>query len=352
MDKPEFSVVLAALLDETQTFPPQYLYQFSDLTPENLQALLEIWPQVGLQRRRALLEDLEILAEADTLLSFDDLAFALLEDSDSVTRMLAIRLLWENQDKRLIPRLLHILREDEDHFTRAAAAAGLSMFVYLGDVGELDEDILQRVETYLLYTYYQDKHKLVRRRALEALGYSGRPEVNRLIAEALSQAQDVEWLASALFAIGRTFDVDVWHDVVLEHLEHYDTQVRLEAIHAAGKLNLSAARQPLLKQLSTETDADLREALIWALGRIGGPGVRQALETLYEQADEASEEAAFVREALDQLDFNENVLHMGLMEVDPNRMNWRSFDPEEEDFGPSWEDDWLFGADDAANKKD
>jgi hypothetical protein len=44
------------------------IYYFSDLVPEDLDLLEAVWPEVWVQRRRGLLEDMETLAEGDTLL--------------------------------------------------------------------------------------------------------------------------------------------------------------------------------------------------------------------------------------------------------------------------------------------
>ncbi|WP_322806225.1 hypothetical protein, partial [Thermanaerothrix sp.] len=64
-----FDQVLAALLDTNQPFPARFLHRFSDLSPEDLERLKKVWGQVPVERRVALMEDLEMLAEADTLVS-------------------------------------------------------------------------------------------------------------------------------------------------------------------------------------------------------------------------------------------------------------------------------------------
>ena len=121
-----FQTVLDALLDDSNPFPPHYLYLFSDTEPGQLKLLLKAWPQVSLSRQRALLEDLEELTEDDTLLCFDDLARALLQDPDPQVRVQALRLLWECEDAKLVPTFLEILTEDSDSNVRAAAATALA----------------------------------------------------------------------------------------------------------------------------------------------------------------------------------------------------------------------------------
>ena len=132
-----FQTVLDALLDDGNPFPARYLHRFSDLAPADLKLLLKAWPQVSARRKQTLLEDLEDLAEADTLTCFDDLARPLLTDPEAHVRVQAIRLLWECEDAKLVPVYLKILNEDEDAEVRAAAANALGLFVYLGELEKI-----------------------------------------------------------------------------------------------------------------------------------------------------------------------------------------------------------------------
>lgn len=333
--------VFQALLNHEATFPPTYLYHFSDMRREDLDALLNIWPQVNLARKRALLEDMETLAEADFQLFFDELAERLLTDPDSVVRMLAIRLLWQNDNVRLIPSFLQILQEDEDYFTRAAAATALGRFVYAGEVEEISPDWLRKVEDALLQVYHTDRQKLVRRRALESLSYSSRPEVPGLIEEAV-QTDNPEWLASALFAMGRSANRR-WIARVMEFLDHYDPSVRMEAVRAAGELAIKKSRATLLKMLPEEVDDDVRDAILWALSQIGGQGVRAALEEALAGSEE-DEDTAFLEDALDNLNFTEGTLEFGMFDFDlgEDRLHVMSPDgDEDDDEADPWDDEWL-----------
>src|SRR5512140_261845 len=135
-----FKTVLDSLLDENKPFPASYLHEFSDISPENLTSLLEIWPRISAKRKRTLMEDLEDLAVTDTLTSFEDLARAVLHDPDPSVRGQAIRLLWESEDKKLIPVYLKFLQEDESEEVRAAAANALGFFIYLGELEKIPTD--------------------------------------------------------------------------------------------------------------------------------------------------------------------------------------------------------------------
>jgi hypothetical protein len=74
------------------------------------------------------------------------------------------------------------------------------------------------------------------------MGYSSRKEMERLISDAFEES-DPDWVASALVAMGRSASED-WEMPVLRSLFHADSVVRLEAIRAAGTLNLTRAVEP------------------------------------------------------------------------------------------------------------
>ena len=133
-DPISFQTVLDALLDGKKDFPRRYLREFSDIGPLELKTLLDIWPRVTLNRRQTLLEQLKTLAEADTLVSFDDLGRALLPDPEPVVRTHAIRLLHESEDLKLVPSYLDMLKNDPDVVVRKEAANVLNLFVDLGEL--------------------------------------------------------------------------------------------------------------------------------------------------------------------------------------------------------------------------
>ena len=101
-----FDDVLDALLDKEQPFPPVYLHRFSDLNPAELKEFKRVFQLVDVTRRRALLEDLEELADADSLVLVENIGRVCLDDEDAAVRALAIRLLWDVEDKKLVPVLI------------------------------------------------------------------------------------------------------------------------------------------------------------------------------------------------------------------------------------------------------
>jgi HEAT repeat protein len=314
-----FRVVLDALLDESQPYPPRLMYLFSDIQPDDLATVLAIWPKVSQTRKRALLEDLEGLAEADTLLSFDDFARSLLDDEDGRVRTLAIRLLWESDDTKLIRVYKRILASDPEPAARAAAATALGNFINLGELEEIPQETLHKVEKELLDAAQNAGHEIVQRRAIEALGFSSIPEVLPLIENAFAR-KEPDWKISALFAMGRSHDKR-WDQTVLGALDHSDPGVRAEAIRAAGELPVEAARDVLIAMLDDENEDDEASEnqmdIVWALSQIGGEGVREALESLYDELED-EDEIEFLDEALDNLTFTEELNLFDMFEFDPD----------------------------------
>ena len=114
--------------------------------------------------------------------------------------------------------------------------------------------------------------------------------------------------------------------------------MRFEAAEAAGELTIRAAVQPLIQKLD-DPDKDVREAAALALGKIGGPTARRALETLVAGDDARLAEAAV--EALEELTFNSHHLDDVLLDYSdksPARRN-RASGSIEDDLAISGDDD-------------
>lgn len=297
--------VIRALLDNDTPFSPTWLHRFSDLEQGDLEKIKKIWTQIHPERRLNLLRDLEELAEADTLVSFDDLARFALEDSDMRVRAAAIDLLWECEDRHLAPIFLQMLEKDESTDVRAAAARALGLFVYLGELEEIPESLQHQIEETLLDQFASNQAKVVRLNALESLGYSQREEVIPLIQNAY-YSNDAQWMSSALCAMGRSADLR-WESIILKALDNPIPSVQVEAIRAAGELELKSARQPLLDLLEDpeSLDQDVYFATIWSLSKIGGEAVRETLEALLDNTDD-DEEIDLLETALENLEFTED----------------------------------------------
>lgn len=305
-----FNQLLDALLDAETPLNPRYLYRLSDLEKAELEQLEKVWHRVPAWRRLALMEDIEELNEVDMLLSFESFSRFALRDEDPKVRVVALRTLWDYEETSLIPLFLEMLAGDKNEEVRAAAASALGRFIYAGELDEIPEKTLHQIEDVLLDTVTGNDAVEVRRSALESLGFSSREEVDGLIRNAFA-SEDKYWKASALLAMGRSANQE-WQPQVLAMLKSNLPLLRSEAARAAGELEISEAL-PLLFELLDDPDENTRQASIWSLSQIGGEGVREALQQLYEEADN-EQDAAFLESALDNLAFNEGIQMMPLFD--------------------------------------
>ncbi len=306
-----FKMLVAALLNDQEPFPPRYLHRFSDLVSEDSQTLAQAWPKISMARRIALLEDLDELNQADDLLSFEEVCKLAIKDSQPQVRLLAVKILNEYELTQFIPDFIRMAQHDLDSGVRAAAASALGAFIYLGELDKLHSSTHQRIEQALLSILQSEDESLVRRQALVALGFSSREDVMPAIEQAYASV-DPEWLISALNAMGNSAD-NKWKPQVVAMLDHQHPLVRAEAASAAGEIEIKSAVPSLLRMLG-DPDLDVRMAVIWSLSQIGGKGVRKALETLLEATDD-DDEADMLERALENLDFTEDLSTIALLDI-------------------------------------
>jgi HEAT repeat protein len=305
-----FQEILETLLDADKTLDPAYLFRLSDLEGENAQQIRVAWPQIPDWRRQALLEDIEQLADDNSLLSFEQICRIAIDDEDPQVRFLAVRPMFIYEPVDLITKILSMLEVDPDENVRAVCASTLGRFVYLGEIEDIPPTTKDEVVECLLRVTQSEDKREVRRRALEALGFANHKDVPELIDQAFASEHD-DWLVSALFAMGRTYD-SRWSPKVVQMLHHQSPAIRFEAARAAGELEIQDAVQNLLELLD-DTDEDVRLAANWSLSQVGGEGVMEALENQLKAA-RSQEEARVAQEALDNLLFNQDMELFGLLE--------------------------------------
>lgn len=296
------------------------LYRLSNINRKQAQEVKEAWEEIPVGTRQKAISRLVEIAESDFRVYFGQTFRVALEDPDPTVRQAAVEGLWEEEDVRLIPRLVKLFREDQSPGVRAAAAEMLGRFMLLGELEKIRSRPYQEVYQALLAGYTSSAEcDEVRRRALESLAYSGEEKVATLIDEAYRHP-DEESRLSAIFAMGRSAD-ERWATFVLEELLNPNPAMRYEAARACGKLALEEAVPPLIDHVD-DVDIQVQEAAIWALGQIGGEEARGMLESCLEAHNEAQREAA--REALRELEFFHGDLSNVLFPFD-------LFDEEEED---------------------
>jgi HEAT repeat protein len=146
--------------------------------------------------------------------------------------------------------------------------------------------MLSSIEEGLLTATTSDPDDHVRRRSLESLGYSSRPEVPALIGKAYDSGEQ-SWRLSSLVAMGRSASKP-WAPKVLQELMSPAPALRLEAARAAGELDLQDS-VPALTDLLDDVDDEVRRAAIWSLGQLGGAAANEALQALLDHAEDDDE---------------------------------------------------------------
>lgn len=307
----EYEKILWHISNSDERLSTQHLYSLSGMTHERLMRFQEVWPSIEVGRRRMLIHSLVELTELSFEVNFDPIFLVAMGDDDSEVRAAAIEGLWENEDQALIGPLVHLLRADEASNVRAAAAVALARFVLLGELEKIDRAPAMLAEEALLETLRSAEEELeVRRRAVEALAYSGEVGVREII-EAAFYDEDEKMQASALFAMGRSAD-PYWCKLLVRELDNPNPELRFEAARACGELETQLAVSRLIQMSMGDRDREVQQAAVWALGRIGGREAREALETFYESEDEVLSQVA--AEALDEMDLLSDSLAIPLYE--------------------------------------
>jgi HEAT repeat protein len=209
---------------------------------------------------------------------------------------------------------------------RAAAATALGSYVLAGELEELDNALAMRAEEALLAVHTDMTVPLeVRRRALEAIAFSGEAGVRQLIEDAY-YSPDEPMRVSALFAMGRSADIR-WRGLVRAELRNPSPAMRAEAAIACGELEARAALDDLLDLLG-DRDENVRLASIFALGRIGGPDASDALEMI--AAGDNAVEAEAAEQALEEMQFYAEVNAFPLFDESQDEEEEWDVDPSDE----------------------
>ena len=162
-----FNLVVDALLDDNAEFPVPYMMSLSDITPANLAMLKRSWSQITPARKAILMENIEIIHEAEITSNFEDIAELALDDANAAARISGLRLFWDYENSHLIRKFIAMLENDPDVGVRAQAASTLGKYVYLAEIEMIDTKYLQMIDETLLKILRSNESDLVRQKALE-----------------------------------------------------------------------------------------------------------------------------------------------------------------------------------------
>ncbi|HQE92838.1 MAG TPA: HEAT repeat domain-containing protein [Anaerolineae bacterium] len=275
------------------------LKEFSGLPEEDLRRLATVWPTLPAVTRRELVQTWNTLAAENFALDFSSVYRMAIRDQDAEVRTAAIMGLIEDEDIRLVPQLIEILERDTAAAVRAAAAQALAHFVLLGELHKIRPRPFDSTCTALTTAYNNLNEDLdVRRRALEALGYTSLAGVPEMIEAAYAHAEE-QMRISAVLAMGRSADKR-WAKIVARELLNPLPDMRYEATRACGELALPEAI-PALIELADDVNVGIQKMALWALGQIGGKQAQRVLEQHVDSDNPVLRQAA--RDALEELDF-------------------------------------------------
>ncbi|MBK8618834.1 MAG: HEAT repeat domain-containing protein [Anaerolineales bacterium] len=311
-----FQKVLDHLLDSKKDIPRGHLQLYSDLDPKSLRLFSDVWSSVKPDRKLLLLDQLVAYLDEDTIANFESIGNVLLDDADGEVRARAIQLLAESNDPKLVGKLTNILLTDTLPAPRIEATHLLGEFIVLGELEELKEELQRKAEDALLAVIRNDNEDATLRKfALEAVGYSSRPDIATTVIESAFKRADPTWVASALRAMGRSHD-DHWNDDVVSMLLDDDPRIRFAAVEAAGELSIESAGPILLQMLEEEEeDDDVVAAAIWSLSQVGGDDARIYLVNLIEKTED-EDVVEFLEDALVNLDFLQELNKFDLLSLD------------------------------------
>lgn len=284
-----------------ENFPDPDLILLSDLDFDELENFKNEWLSLDTVVRQEIITRTFELAEESVDLDFTSLFRLALDDPDNEVKESAILGLWESEERRVIPKLSMILRQDPQISIRIAAAKSLGHFALMAVTGKLIEKDSDRIYKPLIEALQDEDEPIdLRRRALESVSVFQNDDTTNWILWAY-QNENVDLKQSAVFSMGKSCN-PIWVATIVEELTNEEPSIRYEAATAAGE-QLAESAVPHLIDMITDQDIEVRTAVVQSLGAIGGRLAKKALQTLLESEDDFTKEIA--QEALTVADLDQ-----------------------------------------------
>jgi len=294
-------------------FKVSWLYQLSDLGPDEIQEFREGWSLFDDEHRRVVVRHMADITEGNFTVDFSEIFALCLSDDSAAVRLAALDGLWDCDRLALIQPIIGLMTGDSDIDVQATAAATLGHYVLMAEWDQIPRGSASAVVEALLILYNDPGiDPKVRRAALESLGASSDPRVSELI-ETAYDGGDHEMRLSALFAMGRSAD-SRWIGRVRDSMLSESLDTRLEAVRAAGGIAHSDAVSELA-DLVYDDDFQVRLAAVESLGKIGTSSAVTVLEELSLDS-EAGDLADAIEEAMMELTWLGEMPNFSLMAYD------------------------------------
>jgi hypothetical protein len=251
-----FGSHLAAIRDETRPIGPSTLIQFSDLTQKKIEFLRAEWENISINRRREVTDKLRVMTDMRVELNFDCMFELCLDDPDSEVRKIAIEGLWECEDLRLIPRLIHVLKHDKEMRVRGAAATTLGNFILLYEEGKATvKNIFTIIDVLMSVVYDESEDIELRCKAVEALSPLSMPCAGEAIQKAY-RFSSLKSQVTAILAMGKNGD-PCWLPIIISELKNSHPKIKFAAVRACGEMGKRT--YPYLRELLHDPDTKIRE---------------------------------------------------------------------------------------------
>lgn len=311
-----FDNVLIMVKDHPENVFEKHARMLSDLNAERAARLRMVLAELAAEPRAAFYQGMHKSCMNYFEYDFTPIAKIGIEDPDGAIRAASIHVLGFEDSREIGSLILQKALEDPDERTQIAAIEILGQYMYESAIenripvskGKLHETLEKLIE---------NKNKAIRRAAVVSYAISEKERVKEIISGYLA-GTDREELIAGLTAVRHALGED-WDESVLELMRHEDEDVSIEAIRAAGALQMKEALPALYEILSRfdRISPDLLITAAEAVAEIGDEGSLDVLETLGEAVvDMDSEITDAIDDCIDTLNVS---IHMGLYDEGAER---------------------------------
>ncbi len=271
-----FDLALEALEKADDVRIATMIGAFSDLTDKMEQRFLTVWQGLTPAFQETFFHRLAFAAAEDNLLDFTVIAFHGLRSPQAGIRWVALRLLEDVRKSALLEEMIRLADADPDTAVREEAVKGLGRFLVDCDLSERHQKRAERIRTALEQLRTSD-NETVALAAMESLAFVDPGSIDEQVRACLIGRHSRE-VCAGLRAIQNSLNRK-WAADVLDNLDEDNPDIRLEAIRAAGQLQLKKALPSLQRLLVDfdELDDDTLEAVILAASQIGGNPVEKMM---------------------------------------------------------------------------
>ena len=308
-----FDNVLEMIRKEPENVFPKHARMLSDLTAERAARLRPVLAGLDEEKRAAFYRGMEEASLNYFEYDFTPIAKIGIEDPDGEVRAASILVLGFEDTRDTGSRILDAAQNDPHEKAQIAAIGILGQYMYESALENRIPVVKEKLHE-ALKNLIENKNKAVRRAAVVSYAISESTRVKEIISGYLA-GNDRDELIAGLAAVRHSLGED-WDESVLELMRHEDEDVSIEAIRAAGALQMREALPALYEILSRfdRISPELLTAAAEAVAEIGDEGSLDVLETLGEAVvDMDSEITDVIDDCIDTLNVS---IHMGLYDED------------------------------------